>query len=85
MKMNTLFKNINGRKISRCDKNIHKDVQIPVDIYQITKNFFVTVQPKNACKLEFADHLWLLFLYKPQSDIVVFIIITFHIYIILVT
>ena len=45
---------------------------IPVDIYQGTKKFFVTVQPKNACKLEFEDYLWLSLLDKPQFDIVVF-------------
>ena len=31
-------------------------MEITVNIYQITKKFFVTVQPKNECKLEFADH-----------------------------
>ena len=40
---------------------------------------------KNACKLEFADNLWLPFLDKLHSDIVVFAIITFHIYNILVS
>ena len=40
----------------------------------------VTVQPKNAYKLEFADHLWLQFLDQPQYDIVLFVIITFHLY-----
>ena len=40
---------------------------------------------KNACKLEFEDHLWLTFLDQPQSEIVVFAIITFHIYTIIVT
>ena len=47
-------------------------MRIPVDIYQRTKKVFVTVQPKNTCKLEFVDHLWLPFLDKPQSGIVVF-------------
>ena len=44
----------------------------------------VTVQPKNACKLEFADHLWMPFLDQPQFDIIVIEIITFKIYKILV-
>ena len=39
----------------------------------------------NACKLESADHLWLPFLDQPQSEIVVSVIITFHIYDIIVT
>ena len=60
-------------------------MQITVDIYQTNKKFFVTFQPKNACKLEFSDHLWLPFLDQPQSDIVVFAIITFQLHNILVT
>ena len=35
--------------------------------------------------MEFADNLWLPFLDQPQSDVVAFAIIAFHIYIILVT
>ena len=34
-------------------------MRILVDIHQTNKNSCVTVQPKNACKLKFADHLWL--------------------------
>ena len=48
---------------------MHKDMIIPVDIYQRTKRFFVIVQPKIHVKLEFTDHLWLPFLDKTQSDI----------------
>ena len=58
---------------------------IPVDIHQTNKKIYVTVQPKNSCKLEFADNLWLPFLDQPHSDIVVFTIINFQIYNILVT
>ena len=61
----------------RCDRNIHKAMTIPVDIHEINKRFTVTVQPKNACKLEFFD--------QPQSDIVVFAVIDFQIYNILVS
>ena len=60
-------------------------MRITVDIYQITKKVFVAFQPKNSCRLEFADNLWLQFLHQPQSYIVVFAIITFHVYNILVT
>ena len=35
--------------------------------------------------MEFADHLWLTFLDQPDSDIMVFAIITFHRYNIIVT
>ena len=49
------------------------------------KKVFVTVQQKNAYKLEFADNLWLLFLDQLLSDIVVFEINNFQIYSILVT
>ena len=49
------------------------------------KKCTVTIQPKNACKLEFLDHLWLPFLDHPHSDIVVFAVITFQIYKIIVS
>ena len=70
--MNTLFKNNYEKKRRICDRNIHKDMQIPVGIYQTNDEIFVIVQPKNACILEFADHLWLPFIDQHQSDIVVF-------------
>ena len=57
---------------------------ITVNIHQTNKKFFVTEKPKNACKLGFADHLQLPFIDQPQSDIVVFEIIIYHIYNILV-
>ena len=59
-------------------------MRVPVDIHETNKMFATTVQPKNVCRLEFADHLWLPFLDQPQSDIVFFEIITFQIYHILV-
>ena len=62
-----------------------KAMQINVYVYQINKKFFVTVQPKNARKLEFVDHLWLPFIDWPQSNIVVFAIFTFHRYNIILT
>ena len=34
---------------------------------------------KNACKLEFSDHLWISFLGQQQSDVVV-LQLFFHIY-----
>ena len=60
-------------------------MRITVEIHERNKKFTVTVQPKNACKLEFLDHLWLPFLDQPQFDIVVFAIINFQIYNNLVT
>ena len=60
-------------------------MQIPVDIHENNKKFTVTFQPKNACKLEFVDHLWVPFLDQSQSDIVVFAVITFQIYHILLS
>ena len=48
-------------------------------IFQSNKKLFVMGYPKNPCKLEFADHLWLPLLDQPQSYFVVFAIITFHI------
>ena len=55
--MNLLFNTNYLRKRCRCDRKIHKATRIPVDIHERNKNFTVTAQPKNACKLEFVDHL----------------------------
>ena len=76
IQMNKLFKNNDKIKISICDKSIHKAIRITVDIHQTNKRLFVKVQPKNTC-LPFLD--------LPQSDIIAFSIITFHIYKIMVT
>ena len=59
-------------------------MRILVDISQTNKKLFVTFQPKNTCKLELTDHLWITYRDEPQSDIVVFTIINFQIYNILV-
>ena len=83
--MNMLFKNNRERKIRRCDKIMHKATIITVEIHQTNNQFYVTFQGNNACKLEFADHLWITFLDRTRSDIVFFAMITFHIYNILVT
>ena len=60
-------------------------MRITFEIHQTNKRFSVTVQPKNACKLEFSYHLWMPFLDQLHSDIIVFAIITFNIYNIIVT
>ena len=52
--------------------NIHKATRIPEVIFQTNNKLFVLVHPKNACKLEFLDNLWLTFIDKPQSYAVVF-------------
>ena len=62
--MNMLFRTKDERKGSRGDRNIHKAMIIHFDICEANKKITVTVQPKNVCKLEFADHLWLPFLIK---------------------
>ena len=72
------------RKRRMFDKRIHEDMRIPVDIHQTNKKFSVTVQPKNAYKLELLDHLWLPFIDQLQSEIVVFLVITSQIYNIIV-
>ena len=72
IQINMLFKAKYERKIKRGDRNIHKAMSIFVDIHQKNKKFTVIFQPKNACKLGFADNLWLPFLDQPESDIVVF-------------
>ena len=52
--------------------NIHKATIIQYGIFQTNFKLFVTVHPKNACKLEFSDHLWLRFIDQPQSDVIIF-------------
>ena len=42
------------------------------------------VNPQNAYKLRSADNLWILFLDQPQSHVLVFAIVNFHINIIIV-
>ena len=54
--MNLLFKTNDERKRRICDRNIHKAMIIPVEIHEINKEFTVTIQPKQSCKLEFEDH-----------------------------
>ena len=83
--MNVLFKTKGVIKRRRYDRKIHKAMIIPVGIHYRNKKFTITVQPKNACKLEFIDHSWLTFIDQPQSYIVVFAIINFQIYNILVS
>ena len=63
----------------------HKAIKIPDGSFQTNKKLFDMVNPKSACKLEFADHLWIPFLDQPQSDVVDFAILYFHIHIMLVT
>ena len=78
-----LFKTNSVIKRSIFDRKIHKAVRIPVDIHG--KKFTVTVQPKNAIKLEFVDYLQLPFIDQPQSEIVVSAVINFQMYNIIVS
>ena len=71
------FKAKHERKISICIRNIHNYMRIPFDTHETNETFTVIVQPKNACKLELADHLLLPFIVQLQSDIAVLEIITF--------
>ena len=84
IKIEIKFKNNYVRKIMKYDKNIHKSVIISDGIFQTNKNMFFTVNPKNAYRLEFADNLWIQFLYQLHSDVVFFAITTLHMYISLV-
>ena len=52
--------------------NERKAMRITDRICQNNKQLFVIFNPINACKLEFAGHLWLLFIAQPQSDVVFF-------------
>ena len=82
IQINTLFNTDDIGKRRVCGRSIDKAMRTPTGNHQKKP---VTFQPKNACKLEFTDHLWLYFLDKPQYGIVVFEIITFQINNILVT
>ena len=77
IQINALFENNYKIKRSICDRNIHKAMWIPVEIYQNNNDFFVTVQPKNGCKMRCVGHLWLQYLDQPQSENVIFAKITF--------
>ena len=81
----TMFKKIRGNKKKKYNTNINKAMRIPDVIFQTNDKLFVTINPKNACKLEFAVNLQLLFIDQPQPDVVVFEIINFQIHKILVT
>ena len=79
--MKTMCKINDGRKIGKLNMNKQKYMRIPDHICKNNKHLFVTVNTRSACKLEFSDHLWLPFIDQPQSDVVVFAMIYFHIYI----
>ena len=63
---------------------IHMTMKIPDGNFQAYNKLFVLVHARKACKLKFADHLWSPFHDQPQSDVVVFKIITFQTFKILV-
>ena len=60
--------------------NKHKNTRINERIYQNHNKWFVTVNPRNACKKESANNLWLPFLDQQKSDDVVFAIFYLEIY-----
>ena len=77
--MNTLFSKNNGIKIRKSNMNKHRNTIILDCICQKNKKLFVIVNPRNACKMGFSDHLWLPFLDQPQSYVVAFAMIYFDI------
>ena len=54
--------------------NKHEAMQI-TDCMCKNNNFFVKNNIRNTYKMEFSDHLWLLFLYYPQPYVIFFAII----------
>ena len=60
--------------------NKHKYMITIGRIFQHNNKLFVTLNPINACKLELYGNLWLPFIDKTQSDIVVFSITSFQMY-----
>ena len=59
---------------------MHKAVIIIDGNFETNKRLFVKTNIKPPFKLEFSNHLWLPFLYQPQSDVIVFEITTLQIY-----
>ena len=52
--------------------NRQKAMEIRKRNFPKQTKLFVTVHPRNACKMVFPDHLWLPFLDQLQSDKAVF-------------
>ena len=77
--MKFMFKRNNATKRRKLNMNEYKAMRIPDRICKNNKKLFVTVNTQNACKLGFSDRSWLPSLNQPQSDVVVFEIISFHI------
>ena len=46
--------NLNEYVRDKFDINIHKAMIFTDDVYKINEKLFITVWPKNACKLEFS-------------------------------
>ena len=57
-----MFKKKNGIKRRKLNMNKHKAMIIPDRICQNNQKLSVAVYPIDACKLEFADSLWLTFI-----------------------
>ena len=60
----------------KLNMNKHKDMKFSCHICLKKYKLFLMVNPKNLCKLEFTDHLWIQYLDQPQSNVVFFEIIT---------
>ena len=54
-------------------------------IYYRTYKKIITVNTRNTCKMKFTDNLWLPFIGKPQSNVVLFVIFSFDKYKYIVT
>ena len=80
-----MFKNNNATKKGKLNMNIDKTMRISDGSPHNNKKLYVTVNTKPSCKLEFLDHLWLPFIGQPQSDVIVFAMISLYIYKIIVT
>ena len=71
-----IFLNSDRRNRDKYNRDINMATRIPDGIFKLIKICLWWFM-KDACKLEFADNLWLPFLDKLHSDILVFAIITF--------
>ena len=46
IKLKTMIRNNNGRKLGKCDTNIQKSMRIPISVFHTNKKLFVTIHPK---------------------------------------
>ena len=75
-----MFEKNNEKIIVKLNLNRHKTVIITDCIFHNERKVFVTVNFQDKRKMDFADHLWLLFIDQLQLEVFVFAINFLEIY-----